>query len=160
MTTDAGRRTRAIDELRVLVTPAVRGLSGRLPEIVAGLALLVAVLAGFALAGAAVDDRAIAADLVVAQAEVLEGSTFERTLVRFTLAGGEVVVPEGGVFYPRGLVPGSTVEVEYAVTDPDLVRVAGRTALDGVPTLAVGVLGAWVVLIPLALWLRHRRGTP
>lgn len=159
MTTDAGSRTRAIDELRVLVLPAVRAVSRWLPEIVAGLAVLVAVLAGFALGGAALDDRAIAANPAMAQAEVLEGSTFTRTLVRFTVAGGVVVVPEGGVFYPTGLSVGSVVPVEYDLTDPDLVRVAGRTALDGGPVMAIGVLGTWVVLVPLALWLHRRRAT-
>ena len=91
-----------------------------------GLAVLITVLAGFAIAGAAVDDRAIAANPATAEAEVLEGSSFARTLVRFTVANGEVWVPERGVFYPRGLQPGDKVAVEYDVTDPELVRVAGR----------------------------------
>lgn len=149
--------TSAVTELTVLVQPAVRAVSGRLPEIVAGLAVLVAVLAGFALAGAALDDRAIAANAGLAQAEVLEGSTFARTVVRFTVANGVTVVPELGVFYPWGLTPGSTVAVEYDLTDPELVRVAGRSAVDGVVPLAVGVLASWVVLGPIALWLRRRR---
>ena len=68
--------------------------------------MLITVLAGFAVAGAAVDDRAIAANPAIAQAEVLEGSNFARTLVRFTVANGEVWVPERGVFYPRGPAAG------------------------------------------------------
>jgi hypothetical protein len=146
-----------LDELRVLLAPAGRGMSRRLPEIVVGLAVLVTVLAGFALAGAALDDRAIAANPALAQADVLEGSTFLRTLVRFTVANGESVVPEGGVFYPRDLQAGTTVAVEYDVTDPDLVRVAGRSAADGVLPLGVAVLVTWLVLGPLAWWLRGRR---
>lgn len=130
----------------------------RLPAIVLGTAVLATVLAGLALAGAALDDRAIAANPAVAEAEVLEGSTFTRTLIRFTVADGEVVVPELGVFYPRGLQVGSTVAVEYDVTEPELVRVAGRSALDGVLPLLLGVLGVWAVLGPLALWLRRRAG--
>jgi hypothetical protein len=152
-----GGGTRAVDELAVLVRPAGHAVAGRLPEIVVVLAVLVTVLSGLAIAGAAVDDRAIAANPAVAQAEVLEGSTFARTLVRFTVANGEAVVPERGVFYPRGLQVGSTVAVEYDVTDPELVRVAGRTALDGVVPLLVGVVAVWMVLGPLAVWLRRRR---
>lgn len=149
--------TRTLDELAVLVRPAARAMRRRLPEIVIGLAVLVTVSAGLAIAGAAADDRSIAANPALAQAEVLEGSTFTRTLIRFTVANGETVVPELGVFYPRGLEPGATVPVEYDVTRPDLVRVAGRSALDGVVPLGLGVLGTWVVLGPLALWLRRRR---
>lgn len=150
-------RTRAIDELASLVRPLGRFVATRLPEIVAGIAALVTVLAALALAGAALDDRRISDNRAVAEAEVLEGSTFARTLVRFTVANGEAVVPEHGVFYPRGLEVGESVAVEYDVTDPELVRVAGRSAVDGVPPLALGVAVVWAVLGPLALWLRRRR---
>ena len=127
--TDPASGTRAVDELASLLRPVRVALARRAAEIVLGLAVLITVLAGFAVAGAAVDDRAIAANPATAQAEVLEGSNFVRTLVRFTVANGEVWVPERGVFYPRGLQPGDTVAVEYDVTDPDLVRVAGRGAV-------------------------------
>ncbi|HET6259303.1 DUF3592 domain-containing protein [Pseudonocardia sp.] len=158
MTTGPGRTdTRAVDELAALVRPAARGVAARLPEIIAVVAVLVTVLAAFAVAGAALDDRAIAANPAVAEAEVLRGWSFSRTLVRFTVANGEAVVPEHGVFYPRGLQEGERVAVEYDVTKPDLVRVAGRSALDGTVPLLLGVLGTWAVLGPLAVWLRRRR---
>jgi hypothetical protein len=158
VTTGPGRSdTRAVDELAALVRPAVREIARRLPEIVAAVAVLVTVLAAFAVVGAALDDRAIAANPAVAEAEVLRGSSFSRTLVRFTVANGEAVVPEHGVFYPRGLQEGERVAVEYDVTEPDLVRVAGRSALDGTVPLLLGVLGTWAVLGPLAVWLRRRR---
>lgn len=155
-----GTRSGVIDELRALLAPAGRLVVRRLPEIVAGVAVLVTLLAVFALAGAVLDDRAISANPALAQAEVLDGSTSARTLVRFTVANGETVVPEGGVLYPRGLVPGTTVAVEYDVTAPDLVRVAGRSALDGVLPLGVTVLLTWLVLAPPALALRRRRTRP
>jgi hypothetical protein len=66
-------------------------------------------------------------------------------------------VPERGVFYPRGLQPGDTVAVEYDVTDPDLVRVAGRGAFGSTGPLLLAVLCSWVLLGPLALWIRRRR---
>jgi len=149
--------TRAVDELASLVRPLGQAIARRAPEIVTGVAVLVTVLAVLALAGAAIDDRAIAANRGVAQAEVLEGSTFARTLVRFTVANGEAVVPEHGVLYPRGLRPGESVAVEYDLTHPELVRVAGRSALDGALPLMLGVAVVWAVLVPLAMWLRRRR---
>jgi hypothetical protein len=155
--TESASGTRAVDELAWLLRPVRETLARRTAEIVLGLAVLITVLAGFAVAGAAVDDRAIAANPATAQAEVLEGSNFVRTLVRFTVANGEVWVPEKGVFYPRGLQPGSKVAVEYDVTNPDLVRVAGRSALAGMGPLLAGVLVSWLVLGPLAFWIRRRR---
>jgi hypothetical protein len=155
--TTGTERVRAVDELASLFRPLGRAIAGRLPEIVAGIAVLATVLAALALAGAVIDDRAIAANPAVAEAEVLDGSTFMRTLVQFTVASGEAVVPEHGVFYPRGLQVGDSVAVEYDVTNPDLVRVAGRTALDGVVPLLAGVAVVWLTLLPLALWLRRRR---
>jgi hypothetical protein len=149
--------TRAVDELASLVRPIGQFIARRASEIVTVVAVLVTALGVIALVGAAVDDRAIADNRAVAQAEVLEGSTFVRTLVRFTVANGEAVVPERGVFYPRGLEPGDSVAVEYDVTNPDLVRVAGRSALDGVLPLTLGLVMVWGALGPLAIWLRRRR---
>jgi hypothetical protein len=149
--------TRAVDELASLVRPVGQFIARRASEIVTVVAVLVTALGVIALVGAAVDDRAIADNRAVAQAEVLEGSTFARTLVRFTVANGEAVVPELGVFYPRGLEPGDSVAVEYDVTNPDLVRVVGRSALDGVLPLTLGLVAVWGALGPLAIWLRRRR---
>jgi hypothetical protein len=153
-----GRTTvRAVDELADLLRPAVRVTRRRLPEVVAGLAVLAALVSVLALVGAWIDDLAIAANPAVAQAEVLEGSSFSRTLVRFTVANGEAVVPELGVYYPRGLEVGQTVAVEYDVTDPEHVRVAGRSVADGVLPLLLMTAGAWAVLVPTAVWLYRRR---
>lgn len=149
--------TRAADELAVLLRPLGRAVSSRWPEIVAGFAVLVTVLAVLAVGGAALDDRAIAANTGRADAEVLDGSSFARTLVRFTLDNGEAVIPQKGVFYPRGLAAGTVVPVEYDTTDPELVRVAGMSALSASGPLAIGVLVMWVLLAPLAVWLRRRR---
>lgn len=154
-TTEGG--TRAVDELASLLRPVKVVLVRRAADIVLGLAVLITVLVGFAIAGAALDDRAIAANPATAQAEVLDGSSFVRTLVRFTVANGEVWVPERGVFYPRGLQPGSTVAVEYDVTDPEMVRVAGRSALGEMGPVLLAVFGSWLLLGPLAWWIRRRR---
>lgn len=147
----------AVDELAATVRPAVAQVRRRAPEIVLGIAVLVTVLSGLALVGSALDDAAIDRNPATAQAEVLEGSTFLRTLVRFTIANGQAVVPERGVFHPRGLSPGQVVAVEYDVTDPELVRVAGRSTASGSWPLIVTVVLTWVVLAPLSVWLRRRR---
>ncbi len=150
-------RPRARDELAAAVAPAVGHVRRLAPELVLGLAVLVTVLVGLALIGSASDDAAIDRNRATAEAEVLEGSTFFRTIVRFTVANGQAVVPERGVFHPRGLEAGDIVAVEYDVTDPDLVRVAGRSTAAGSPPLLIATATTWAVLGPLALWLRRRR---
>ncbi len=154
----AGRATlRAVDELAELLRPALRVAGRRLPEGVVGVALVITLAAVLAFVGASLDDRMIDANPGVAQAEVLDGSSWDRTLVRFTVANGEAAVPALGVYYPAGLQVEQTVAVEYDVTDPDHVRVAGRSALSGLPALALIAVGTWVVLGPVALRLRRRR---
>lgn len=157
MTSSGTTRTRAVDELADLVRPAVRAISRVAPRIVLVVAVLLTLITVSALVGAALDDRSIAANEAVAQAQVLDGSTFFRTLVQFTAADGQAHTPELGVFYPRGLEAGSTVAVEYDVTNTDLVRVAGRTFVSGVLPLGVGVVVVWALAIPLSWWLRRRR---
>lgn len=155
--TTAAAATKIADELGELVRPVGTLLRNRSAEFVVGIALLVTALALFSVAGAAVDDRAITANKAVAEAQVLDGSTFTRTLVRFTAANGEAVVPENGISYPRGLQVGQQVAVEYDVSDPNNVRVAGRTALDQAGPLAIVAILTWALLGPVAIGLRNRR---
>jgi hypothetical protein len=155
-TTGTGR-TRAIDELASLLRPVGIFLRTRASEVVTGIAVLATVLGLLAVAGAAADDRSISANPGYAQAEVLDGSTFARTVVRFTVASGETVVPEHGVFYPSGLQVGGSVAVEYDLANPELARVAGRSALDQALPLTLCVALVWAVLGPIAFWLRRRR---
>ena len=144
---EAGRTARAVGV----------ALRRRLPKILVGLAVLTTVLVALGVAGAVADDVAISADEATTTAEVLEGSTAARTLVRFAVPDGELLVPERGVYYPRGLTPGTTVQVEYDRTDPDLVRVAGRTAATGlVPALGLAAAG-WLLFGGAAWVIRARR---
>lgn len=145
-----------LTELRETVAPALRAVRWYAAEIVVGIAVVVTALAALALTGAAIDDAAIDAQRGTATAEVLD-SSFARTLVRFPTANGQAVVPERGVQYPRGLTTGETVVVEYALTDPEQVRVAGRSVVDGIVPAVLGVAGVWTLLGPLAVWLRRRR---
>ena len=136
----------------------MRPSPGGLAEIVLGLAVLITLLAGFAVAGAAVDDRAIAANPAIAQAEVLEGSNFGPHAGPVHRGQRPGVGARARRLLPaRACRPGSTVAVEYDVTDPDLVRVAGRGAFGSAGPLLLGVLAGWLLLGPLALWLRRRR---
>lgn len=144
------------EELADLLRPAVAAIARARSQLVVGLAVVITVLSGSAVAGAAVDDVAIGRHRIVAQAEVLDGSTFIRTLVRFTTTSAAIVVPELGVSYPRGLHVGDIVAVEYDETDPDHVRLAGRNALTSAWPLLVVVGAAWLALYPLSRRLRRR----
>jgi hypothetical protein len=145
-----------LTELAQTVAPALRAVRRRASEVVVGIAVVATALAALALTGAAIDDAAINANRGVAIAEVLDAS-FSRTLVRFPGPTGQAVVPERGVQYPRGLTTGETITVEYDLTDPDQVRVAGRSVTDGIAPMLLGVAGVWAVLGPVAVWLRRRR---
>ncbi len=149
-------RIRVIDEVRDIVGPAARAISRARAQILLGFAVVITLLCGFALAGAAVDDAKITANQAVAHAEVLEGSTFFRTLVRFPLPNGDVAIPELGVAYPRGLTPGTSVLVEYDVTDAVHVRVAGRSALTASAPLLAVIVAAWLLALPLARRMKRR----
>ncbi|GLZ44755.1 hypothetical protein Acsp06_09400 [Actinomycetospora sp. NBRC 106375] len=136
---------------REIVRPAGR----RAPEIVVVAGLVVTVLLGLVLVAAARNDAHIDANEGRAVAEVLEGGSRPHTFVRFTADDGAVLTPEKGVFYPRGLQPGQLVRVEYDRTDPELVRVAGRTWSEGLVPVALGLVVLWAVLAPSA-WLLAR----
>jgi hypothetical protein len=142
-----------LTELRETVAPALRAVRWYAAEIVVGFAVVATALAP---TRAAIDDAAIDAERGTATAEVLD-SSFSRTLIRFPTASGQAVVPERGVQYPRGLTTGQTVVVEYALTDPEQVRVAGRSVVDGIVPAVLGVAGVWALLGPFAVWLRRRR---
>ncbi|TDQ46661.1 uncharacterized protein DUF3592 [Actinomycetospora succinea] len=150
------RRTRArvapfLAEALDLIRPAGR----RAPEIVVVAGVVVSVLLGLVLVGAARNDAHIDAAQGAAVAEVLEGGSRPHVYVRFTTVEGAVLTPEKGVFYPRGLEPGQLVEVEYDRTDPELVRVAGRTWTEGLVPVLLGLLALWAVVGPSA-WLLAR----
>lgn len=116
---------------------------------VVGLAVLVTGLVLLSLLGAAWDDAAIDARTGRATAEVISVSP-SRALVRFTAADGELHTPERGVGYPSGLVPGQLVRVEYAIRDPDRVRVAGRSWMVGLTPALVVIAATWLLALALA----------
>src|SRR4051812_46741929 len=150
------RRTRErVAPVLVAAFALVRPAGRRGPEIVVVVGVVVSALLALVLVGAARNDAAIDANTGRSVAEVLEGGSRPHTFVRFTADGGAVLTPEKGVFYPRGLEPGQLVRVEYDRTDPELVRVAGRTWAEGLGPVALGLVALWAVLGPAA-WLLAR----
>jgi len=136
-----------------LLRPAAR----KAPEIVVAAGLVVSVLLCLVLVAAARNDAHIDASIGRAVGEVLEGGSGPHVYVRFTTGEGAVLTPEDGVFYPRGLEPGQLVRVEYDRTDPELVRVAGRTWTEGLVPVALGLLVLWAVVAPGAWALGRAR---
>lgn len=152
MTSPAGD---VLAESRATAARLLRAARQRVPEIVAGLGVLLTVLAVLALAGAFVDDIRIASHRATTAATVLDGSTYWRTIVQFTDDRGLLNTPT--VAYPSGLSAGENIYVEYDTTNPARVRVAGRGAEDGILPMLGGVAALWIVLGPLVVWLRRRR---
>jgi hypothetical protein len=120
-------------------------------------AALLTALTMLALFGAALDDAGIEVRTGHATAQVL-AVTSMRTLVQFAVPEGKVYRPDEGVAYPSGLQVGQLVRVEYDRADPDQVRVAGRSWVQGVAPAAVALAALWFVVIPSTWWLRRRQG--
>lgn len=104
--------------------------------------------------GAWTEDVSIDRNIGLANAEVVADSA-TRTLVRFYTPDGAEHIPQTGVLYPAGLNVGDVVEVEYRQDNPELVRVAGRSAVVMLLPVGLTLLGAWAVLIP-AVWALRR----
>jgi hypothetical protein len=120
--------------------------------VVGGVVTLIAVLL---LAACWRDDRAIEERTGKATAEVVSVS-FNRTVVRFGTPDGKVYSPSQGALYPEGLEAGQLVRVEYDTADPELARIAGRTASLAILPIGTFLLAVWAVLIPSIWWLRRR----
>ena len=129
----------------------------RVPEVVAGVGVTITLLALIALGGAFLDDARIGSNRATTAATVLEGSNYWRSVVRFVDDEGRLQTPGSGIYYPAGLTPGQNIYVEYDTTEPTRVRVAGRTAVDGILPVAGGIAAVWVILGPASVALRRRR---
>ena len=90
-----------------------------------------------------------------ATATVLTVTPFS-TGIEFVDSAGVSQRPPGGVLYPGGLSVGQQFLVEYASTDPSRVRVAGRSAVNGIVMPAVSLMLCWLIAAPLLWWLRRR----
>lgn len=126
----------------------------RLRRIVVVIAIGLSVLAALIVAGAVRDDLIISGDEGRATADVLTVSPVFAAL-SFTTPDGVTHSPKLGVLYPTGLVAGQRIDVEYARSNPDLVRVAGRDARLALIPAASLAAGGWVVAGGLLALLRR-----
>ena len=112
--------------------------------------MMIALAIGMRANDAAIDDH-----LGTATATVLSVSPL-RTGIEFVDATGATIRPEGGVLYPGLLSLGQQFVVEYSPQDPQIARVAGRTASVGTPSIGLVVAVTWLVAVPVIWWLTRR----
>nr|WP_206030441.1 DUF3592 domain-containing protein [Rhodococcus sp. B10] len=101
------------------------------------------------------NDRTITSDEGTATAEVLSAGKL-RSAVSFVTPDGVTHNPQLGVLYPTNLIAGQRIDVEYAKSDPDLVRVSGRDASVAIVPAGSVVVVTWAVAVPVLLLLRRR----
>jgi hypothetical protein len=111
--------------------------------------------------GAWRNDRQIAGNMGVAEAEVLSAGP-RRSTIEFVTPDRVTYRPELGVLYPSELDTGMRIYVEYDKDNPDLVRVQHRNAaLAIIPAGSIAVVG-WLIagaaLMGLSLLERRLAG--
>ncbi|MFC9516000.1 DUF3592 domain-containing protein [Nocardiaceae bacterium NPDC056970] len=104
------------------------------------------------------NDRTIESDMGTATAEVLSAGSL-RSAVSFVTPDGVTHNPKLGVLYPTNLTAGQRIDVEYARSEPDLVRVAGRDASVAIVPAGSVIVVTWFVALPVLLVLRRRART-
>ena len=109
--------------------------------------------------GMRLNDRAIEEHLGSATATVLSVSAL-RTGIEFVDASGVTVRPEGGVLYPGQLSIGQQFVVEYSTVDPQIARVAGRTAAVGTIMIVATLAVTYLVAVPALWWCLRRARMP
>ena len=127
-----------------------------------GVASLLTVMCVCLLFAAIRNDREIAGQLGSATATV-DFVAFDRTIIHFETPDGIVHSPANGVLYPDGLSAGQLVRIEYDASDPELARVAGRSATLTLLPLGSFVFFTWLVAAPILWWIRRqnrRAATP
>lgn len=123
--------------------------------IVAAITIMMVALA----IGMRLNDRAIDDHLATATATVLSVSPL-RTGIEFVDASGATVRPDGGVLYPGLLTVGQQFVVEYSSVDPQVARVAGRTASVGTIMIAGTLAVTYLLAGPAIWWCRRRSRLP
>jgi hypothetical protein len=125
-------------------------------------AAAVSVLAVLLVLGCWRDDHTISSDMGTATAEVLSAGRL-RSAISFVTPDGVTHNPKLGVLYPTNLVAGQHIDVQYARSDPDLVRVSGRDARVSIIPAASVIVVVWAVagatLLVLRRWDKHARAS-
>ncbi|MBP3089292.1 DUF3592 domain-containing protein [Corynebacterium sp. sy017] len=114
--------------------------------------------------GPFLNDQVINEDPGRGLATVIDTGRF-RTSVEYQDEQGKYHLPEKGLLYPTGLGQGQRVWVTYAKTQPDLVKVEGRTwTLSFIPAGSCLVVSTivfallwWLIDVCMALLLRRRK---
>jgi hypothetical protein len=115
----------------------------------------ISVLAFLLVVAAWKNDRTITSDEGTATAEVLSAGKL-RSAVSFVTPDGVTHNPQLGVLYPTNLIAGQRIDVEYAESDPDLVRVSGRDASVAIIPAGSVVVVTWAIAVPVLLLLKRR----
>lgn len=115
----------------------------------------VSALAVVLVLGAWRNDRTIESNMGTATAEVLSAGKL-RSAVNFVTPDGANHNPELGVLYPTNLTVGQRIEVEYSKSEPDLVRVAGRSASVAIVPAGSVIAVTWLLAGPSVWYLRRR----
>ena len=118
-------------------------------------AIGISVLAVLLVLAAWRNDHTIQSDRGVATAEVLSAGSL-RSAISFVTPDGVTHNPELGVLYPTNLTVGQRIDVEYARSDPDLVRVSGRDASVAVIPAGSLIVVTWLIAGPVLWYLRRR----
>ncbi|MDG3009207.1 DUF3592 domain-containing protein [Rhodococcus sp. D2-41] len=126
----------------------------RLRRGIVAVATGISVLAVILVLAAWKDDVTIQSDMGVASAEVISAGSL-RSAISFVTPDGVTHSPKLGVLYPTKLVAGQTIDVEYAKSDPDLVRVAGRNASVAIIPAGSVVVVTWLVAGAALLLVRR-----
>ncbi|MDT7784222.1 MAG: hypothetical protein QOF58_2641 [Pseudonocardiales bacterium] len=129
----------------------VRRVVSRVLLVVGGVVTLMCVLLPLACWR---DDMAIERHLGQAVAQV-DSVAFNRTVVRYATPDGRVIIPSQGVLYPAGLNVGDNVRVEYDQTNPELTRVAGRSAVLSLLPVGTFLVIVWIVIAVVVTVLRR-----
>ncbi|WP_082373032.1 DUF3592 domain-containing protein [Nocardia sp. NRRL S-836] len=102
------------------------------------------------------DDVAIEKRMGEAVAQV-DSVAFNRTVVRYATPDGRVIIPSQGILYPDGLNVGDNVRVQYDRANPELVRVAGRSAVLSLLPVGTFLAAVWIVIAAVVTVLRRFR---
>lgn len=121
-------------------------------------AIGISVLAVLLVLAAWRNDHTIQSDRGVATAEVLSAGSL-RSAISFVTPDGVTHNPELGVLYPTKLTAGQRIDVEYARSDPDLVRVSGRDASVAVVPAGSLIVVTWLIAGPVIWYLRRRESS-
>ena len=125
----------------------------RARRVILTVAIGISALSVILVLGAWRNDHTIRSDMGTATAEVLSAGSL-RSAVSFVTPDGVTHNPELGVLYPTDLTTGQRIAVEYARSDPDLVRVTGRDARIAIVPAGSVIVATWVIAGGLLLYLR------